>query len=232
MGIDYSQFEERVGDVKSRIKAACKVCGRDPKEVEILAVTKSHTTEAIEYAARYGLKRIGENRVQEAAWKSRETNARVDWELIGHLQTNKVRLAVSLFDRIQSVDRTKLVGALDRCCEEAGRSLPVLLQVNSGEDPRKFGVSCEKAPGLLEAAQEAQHLRVEGLMTIAPLSSDKDVARSAFDRLHELRLLLAERSGLPLSVLSMGMTEDMEAAIQAGSTCIRVGTALFGSRAG
>ena len=230
MEISYSQFEERVGKLKSRIRAACDACGRNPDEIEILAVTKSHPVEAIEYAAQYGLRKIGENRVQEADWKRKETAARVEWELIGHLQTNKARLAVSLFDRIQSVDRIKLVKALIRHCEEAGKSLPVLLQVNSGEDPRKFGVSCEEAPKLLEATQDVPHLIIEGLMTIAPLSREKDVARSAFERLRELRDRLAERSGLPLSVLSMGMTEDMEAAIHAGSTCIRVGTALFGTR--
>ena len=139
-------------------------------------------------------------------------------------------MAVSLFNRIQSVDRIKLVKVLNRYCEELGKSLSVLLQVNSGEDPRKFGVSREEAPKLMEVAQVVPHLEIEGLMTIAPLSREKDVARLAFDRLRELRDRLAERSGLPLKVLSMGMTSDMETAIQSGSTCIRVGTALFGAR--
>lgn len=230
MEISYSQFEERAGKLNSRIRAACGDCGRNPDEIDVVAVTKSHPVEAIEYAVRYGFRRIGENRVQEADQKRKEIDPRIELELIGHLQTNKARLAVSLFNRIQSVDRIKLVKVLNRYCEELGKSLSVLLQVNSGEDPRKFGVSREEAPKLMEVAQVVPHLEIEGLMTIAPLSREKDVARLAFDRLRELRDRLAERSGLPLKVLSMGMTSDMETAIQSGSTCIRVGTALFGAR--
>ena len=196
----------------------------------MLAVTKAHPPEAVDFAARYGLAAIGENRVQEAAGKKPLVGAKVRWELIGHLQSNKARLAVSVFDRIQSVDRVKLLNALDRHAAEMEKKLPVLLQVNTGEDPRKFGAASAGAASLLEAALQCPHLRVEGLMTIAPLDEDRSVALSAFARLRTLRDQLCESFAIPLPELSMGMSGDLEEAIKAGSTCLRVGSALYGPR--
>lgn len=230
MNTDYATFVRNAQALEERIARICADCGRDPLEVQLMAVTKTHGAEAVDYAARYGLKSIGENRVQEAATKKPESTATIRWELIGHLQSNKAKLAVEIFDRIQSVDRAKLVRALDRHAGEQNRVLPVLLQVNAGDDPAKFGVSCEDAPALLEAALEASHLKVEGLMTIAPLDEDPTVARSAFERLRNLRDELQEGFGVSLPELSMGMTDDLEQAVRAGSTCVRVGTALFGAR--
>ena len=230
--VPYSEFSANLGALRGRIRSACESCGRSPDSVALLPVTKTHPPEAVEYAARAGLGAVGENRVQEAMEKkgATEAAARVRWELIGHLQSNKAADAAHVFDRVQSVDSAKLLRRLDRFAGERGRELPVLLQCNTGEDPDKYGFAADGVEAALEAALAAGHLRVEGLMTIAPLDDDPDVARRAFDRLRELRDALAPGFGVTLPELSMGMTGDLEAAIAAGSTQIRVGTALFGER--
>jgi len=228
--VSYPEFEKNADTVIRRIADACASIGRARGEVEVIAVTKSHPPEAIDYASRFGVSAIGENRVQEAADKKPRSHGDVRWEMIGHLQTNKARLAVSTFDRIQSVDRVKLVRALDRFAGEAGKMLPVLLQVNTGDDPRKYGATSGDAPALLEEALSTRNLRVDGFMTIAPFEGGRPAARAAFERLRKLRDDLADSSGRNFPVLSMGMTGDLEEAIEAGSTCVRIGTAFFGAR--
>ena len=227
---DYQEFESRAAAVLERIRKACGRAGRDAAAVELLAVTKFFPPEAVAYAARFGLRAVGENRVQEAAEKRPQSPPGVAWELIGHLQSNKARLAVSLFDRIQSVDSEKLLALLDRAAGELGKKQPVLLQVNSGHDPAKSGVEPEGAAALLDRALSLGNLRVDGLMAIAPLSDDPETARRAFASLREIRDRLAAASGAALPVLSMGMSGDLEAAVEEGSTVVRVGSALFGSR--
>jgi PLP dependent protein len=228
---DYEEFKIRADAVRTRIAQACARSGRIAGDVELLAVTKGHPAEAAEFAARYGIRAVGENRVQEGIEKRAQTAAAVAWELIGHLQSNKARLAARHFDRIQSVDSERLLEILDKAAGEAGKTLPILLQVNAGLDPAKSGVEPDQAPQLLKAALEKRSLRVDGLMTIAPLSGDPDVARRTFARLREIRDRLAADSGAGLRELSMGMTDDMDAAIAEGSTIVRIGTALFGARA-
>ncbi len=230
MLITYDEFRVRADGVMAEIAAACAAAGRDPREVSLLAVTKTHPAAAADYAARYGLAAVGENRVQEGVEKRAQTTAAVRWELIGHLQSNKARLAAEHFDRVQSVDSEKLLRLLDRAAGELGRTLPVLLQINAGRDPAKFGAELEDAPALLAAALALPHLRVDGLMTIAPLSEDPAVAMNTFANLRELRNRLAAATGTSLRELSMGMSGDFAAAIAAGSTQVRIGTALFGSR--
>jgi pyridoxal phosphate enzyme (YggS family) len=229
--ITYEEFQRRAAAVQSRMQEACRRAGRAPAEVELLAVTKTHPAAAAEYAARLGLRAVGENRVQEGVDKRAEAQAAIRWELIGHLQSNKAALAVRNFDRIQGVDSEKLLAHLDRAAGEIGRPLPILLEVNAGGDPAKFGVAPGNAPRLLEAALGRPNLRVEGLMTIAPLADDPAVAARAFAALRELRDGLAPQFGVPLRELSMGMSGDLEEAIRAGSTLVRVGAALFGERA-
>lgn len=228
--IDFDEFSRRVGAVRAQMDAAARSAGRDPAGVQLQPVTKNHPADAVVFAARLGLPAVGENRVQEAAGKRPACPATIRWELIGHLQSNKARLAVETFDRIQSLDSIKLAGLLDRAAGEAGKVLPVLLQVNAGQDPAKFGVEPGDAPALLEAALRAPHLRVEGLMTIAPLSEDPDVAVRTFQNLRSIRDDLAGRFGISLFELSMGMSGDFGPAIAAGSTLVRVGTALYGPR--
>jgi PLP dependent protein len=230
MLLSYEVFLANLAALRVRVASACAVAGRDPASVAILPVTKTHPVEAALHAVRAGLAAVGENRVQEALPKIEAARgAGVRWELIGHLQSNKAKLAARAFDRIQSVDSRKLLDLLDRAASEDGRVLPVLLQVNAGDDPAKSGVSRDEAAALLELAASKPHLRVEGFMTIAPLSDDPAVARRTFAALREIRDRLATPA-FPLRELSMGMTGDLAEAIAEGSTMIRVGTALFGSR--
>jgi len=230
MFIDYETFRMRADTLLARIAERCRAAGRNPQEVTLLPVTKTHPAAAAEYAARYGLAAVGENRVQETVDKQAQTTAPVRWELIGHLQSNKAKLAATHFGRIQSVDSEKLLNVLDRAAGELGRKLPVLLQVNAGNDPAKFGAEPADAPRLLELALTKPHLQVDGLMTIAPLSDDPAVARRTFANLRAIRDQLAARAGAPLRELSMGMSGDLEAAIAEGSTLVRVGAALYGPR--
>jgi pyridoxal phosphate enzyme (YggS family) len=230
MLLSYEEFSARADLVRSQINSACRAAGRDPREVELLAVTKNHPAAAAGYAARYGLRAVGENRVQEAVEKKAQTSAPVAWELIGHLQSNKARLAAGHFDRVQSVDSEKLLALLDQAAAGLGRVLPVLLEINAGADPGKFGATPAATPRLLETALAKKHLRVDGLMTVAPLSADPAVARRAFAALRALRDRLAQEFSAPLPVLSMGMSGDLAAAIAEGSTLVRIGTALFGAR--
>lgn len=237
MLIAYDEFVRRADALRARIAVACKAAGRPVGDVELLAVTKTHPAAAADYAARYGLRGVGENRVQEAIEKRPHLapeSIALRWELIGHLQSNKAKLAARHFDRIQSVDSEKLLAHLDRAAAEIGRTLPVLLQLNAGDDPAKFGADRADAPRLLDAALACRHLRVDGLMTIAPLGATPEEtaghARRTFDHLRTTRDLLAASRKVPLADLSMGMTGDLEIAVAAGSTMVRVGTALYGAR--
>jgi hypothetical protein len=228
--IPYTEFEANLGHVVDRIQAACQAAKRSQDSVQLLPVTKNHPLEAIEYAMRSGLFAVGENRVQEAGSKRVDANSSVFWELIGHLQSNKAKDAVEIFDRIQSVDSIKLINRLDRFAGEMGKCLPILLQCNTGEDPKKFGFKVEEMEAALEAAHAKENLEVQGFMTVAPLDDVPDSAKHAFVRLRELRDTLSGKFALELPELSMGMTDDLEEAISAGSTQIRIGTALYGAR--
>lgn len=238
MLIDYEEFVRRADVVRAQIAAACVAAGRDPAGVELLAVTKTHPATAADYAARYGLRSVGENRVQEGVEKRSQTSAayaHLRWELIGHLQSNKARLALQHFDRIQSVDSEKLLIHLDRAGAEAGKTMPILLQINAGNDPAKFGAEPVDAPRLLESALAKKNLQVDGLMAIAPLgrtpAESAAHAERTFTHLRRLRDELAARFGSPLRELSMGMSGDLALAVAAGSTQVRVGTTLLGARA-
>ena len=237
MLIDYNEFARRVGALREQIAAACASAGRPAESVGLLAVTKTHPAMAADYAARIGLAAVGENRVQEGMEKraqATEAARALRWELIGHLQSNKARLAAQHFDRVQSVDSEKLLNHLDRAAKDCAKVLPILLQINAGNDPAKFGADLADAPRLLEAALAKANLRVDGLMTIAPLgqttTETESLAQRTFANLRSLRDDLAGRFKTPLRELSMGMTGDLTNAIAAGSTMVRVGTALFGAR--
>jgi len=237
MLLDYPEFVDRANSIVTAMAAAARQAGRVAAEIELLPVTKTHPAAAAEYVARYGLLGVGENRVQESAEKRGQTTSAarsLRWELIGHLQTNKAKLAAQHFDRIQSVDRDKLIQHLGRAATELDKVLPILLQINAGQDPAKFGAELEDAPRLLEDALAQKYLRVEGLMTIAPLGATPAEtsahAERTFANLRMLRDDLTSRYHTPLPTLSMGMTGDFGLAIAAGSTLVRVGTALFGAR--
>ncbi len=224
-------FRANLSALKDRMADACDRSGRDPDSVILLPVTKTHPAEAAWLAHRAGLSAVGENRVQEAEGKIPAGPESLRWELIGHLQSNKTRQAAALFHRIQSVDSAKLLRRLNDAATELGKRLPVLLQFNTGGDPGKFGAEAAEADALLETALACPALQLDGLMTIAPLEGGREAARRAFAALRELRDRLQASGGVPLPVLSMGMSGDLEEAIAEGSTLIRVGSALYGQRA-
>ena len=217
--------------VRGRIAAAAVRAGRRPEDVTIVAVTKGHPLERVREAAAAGLADVGESRVQEAlakqaAWPA----APVRWHLIGHLQRNKAKLAVGRFALIHSVDSVRLVEALESAAAAADVVQEVLVEVNVAREPQKSGASPEEVAELVAHAGRLTHLRVRGLMALAPFGAPLDVQHRVFGELRELRDSLAT-SSLELAVLSMGMSDDFEAAVAEGATMVRLGTILFGERA-
>jgi pyridoxal phosphate enzyme (YggS family) len=220
-------FEQRLEKVELRIAAACKRAGRSRDSVRLLAVSKTKPPEAIREAANCGLRLFGENKVQEAQSKIPMCPSGLEWHLIGHLQSNKAKLAANLFQMIHSVDSLKLLRALDA---HAGTSLPVLLQVNVSGEASKSGMAPGEVAEVIEAANQMQKVEVHGLMSIPPFTADPEKARGHFVALRELRDRLQQETGTPLPELSMGMSHDLEVAIEEGSTWVRIGTDLFGGR--
>ncbi len=220
-------FTECLEKVERRIAAACEKAGRSRDSVRLLAVSKTRPPEAVREAAACGLRLFGENRVQEAQSKIPLCPAGLEWHLIGHLQTNKAKLAVRLFQMVHSVDSLKLLQALEA---HADLTLPVLLQVNVSGEAAKFGMKPDEVSATIEAANQMKKCEVHGLMTIPPFSPDPEKTRVHFSALRQLRDRLQEETGTPLPELSMGMSHDLEVAIEEGSTWVRIGTDLFGSR--
>jgi pyridoxal phosphate enzyme (YggS family) len=222
---------ENLRSVRQRVAAACERAGRSPDEVTIVGVSKTFPPPLVVEACRAGLSDIGENRVQEAAEKIPAVEAlgpRPRWHLVGHLQTNKVKTALGLFDIIHSVDSLRLAEFISRHAgslplREAG-SLPVLLEVNVTGEGSKFGLKPEETGWALERTVRLPGLAVKGLMTVAPLVEDPEEVRPVFRELRRLR------DALGLRDLSMGMTDDFEVAIEEGATMVRIGRAIFGSR--
>ncbi len=223
---------ERLEAVRGRVAGACARAGRRTETVNLLPVSKTHGPERVREAAECGLAVFGENKVQEARQKIPLCPGHLDWHLVGHLQTNKVKEAVRLFTRIHSVDSLKLLAALDAAGELTGRVMPVFLEVNVSGESSKFGLAPEAVPAILEAANGMRRVQVDGLMTIPPLAEDPEHARPFFRRLRELRDGWRPATGFALDELSMGMSHDFEVAIEEGATWIRLGTVLFGARPG
>ena len=218
-------IRRNVEGVQAAIERACRWCGRDPREVLLIAVSKTVDLERIRLAVEAGVPALGENRVQEAKEKVATLGHPVPWHLIGSLQTNKAKEAARIFDCIQSVDRLELAHELDRRAQAAGRVVDGLLQVNLGEEPQKGGLPPAEVKAVLDQVAALQGLRIRGLMAIPPLVPDAEAARPYFRRLRELR------DAVGLEHLSMGMSGDFEVAIDEGATMVRVGTAIFGPRA-
>jgi len=241
----------RLDAVRERIAGAAARAGRDPSAITLVAVTKGHPLAAVREAAAGGLLDIGENRVQEAQAKQEAwPDAPVRWHLIGHLQRNKARYAVGRFALIHSLDSVRLADELEKVAAARGVTQDVLVQVNVAREPQKDGVSPEEAPALVAHVAGLPHLRLQGLMTMAPLTGDGSVVRATFRGLRELR----DRLGAGFGVLgagdvatghptpgtqhlapstwhlSMGMSGDFEIAIEEGATMLRLGTVLFGER--
>lgn len=229
MAMAQDDLAARVREIRERIDAA-RTAGGWSHPVRIIAVTKTHGPEAVEAAVRAGLDAVGENRVQEALAKQEALpHLSVEWHLIGSLQTNKAKQVVGRFALIHSVDRLELAQALDRRAAALGVRQPVLVQVNGSREPQKGGVEPEALPGLLDQLRACPHLEVRGLMTMAALSDDPTVQRSAFALVRGLRDA-AVREGHVLPELSMGMSGDYAVAVEEGATMVRLGSVLFGER--
>lgn len=223
---------ENIVRVRERMAAACARTGRRPEDVRLVAVSKTIPAERIRQAYEAGLRDFGENRVQEAeAKRPALANLDITWHLVGHLQTNKARAARELFQYIQSVDSLRLAERLNRVALP-GQRLPVLLEVNLGNEPTKSGAREEEVLRLAEGVSLLPTLELRGLMVVPPFFDDPEGARPFFRRLRELAELIQSRNlpGVSMRELSMGMSHDFEVAIEEGATMVRIGTAIFGPR--
>ncbi|MGA8152525.1 MAG: YggS family pyridoxal phosphate-dependent enzyme [Terriglobales bacterium] len=229
-------ISDNIAEVRRRIAEAARRAGRDPREASLMAVTKTQPPERIGEAYAAGIRLFGENRVQELVGKTEALRGlrEAEWHMIGHLQSNKAGKAAELFAAVDSVDSLRLAEKLNAAAEALGKKLPVLIEINVGGEAAKSGV----APGskdleeILRGAADFGHLEFRGLMTVPPFTNDPQQARPYFRKLRELRDQIAARHfpEVGTRVLSMGMSHDFEVAIEEGSTCVRVGTAIFGER--
>ncbi len=221
----------RVKIVREEINKACDKCGRSPEEITLVAVTKTVDQERIRAAIVAGLRVFGENYIQEAREKIPSIAEPVEWHFIGHLQRNKAKYAVRLFDVVETVDNVKLAGELQKRAEAIKRIQPVLVQVNVSGEETKSGITPEGLPDLLKFIGRSSSLEFRGLMTMPPYFADPELARPYFRKLRELRDKMAERfPSLIFKELSMGMSGDFTVAIEEGATIVRIGTAIFGER--
>ena len=218
--------------VKERVAEAAIRCGRAPEDILTVAVTKTVPVSRIRAAVGAGVTDIGENRVQEAWQKFQELGRIATWHLVGHLQTNKVKRALQIFDVIQSVDSLHLARELNRRCEQMGRDVEVLVEVKTSDEPTKYGIAPEMTADLVRAIAEMPRLRLTGLMTVGKFTPVEEEVRRCFRLLARLRKEINSMgiSGVALRHLSMGMSGDFEWAIEEGATIVRIGTAIFGPR--
>lgn len=225
---------ERALQVRDRIDAACRAVDRDPSEVRLMAVTKTHGSDVLSQAYAAGLRLFGENRVPEAAEKAEQLTDRPDleWALVGHLQTNKVAKALRFTTELHTLDSIRLAEALDRRLQEEGRGLDVFVQVNTSGEQAKTGLAPDAVEDFALGLRPFGALKVRGLMTLAVYSEDPQAVGACFARLAELQARLRQLDGAPGSYdeLSMGMSGDFELAVAHGATTVRVGQALFGAR--
>jgi pyridoxal phosphate enzyme (YggS family) len=223
----------RIDKVLGRISSAAIRSGRDPGQITLIAVSKTVSVETLREAVEAGVTNLGENRVQEAVEKMDALTAPgLTWHLIGHLQSNKARVAASRFDVIHTVDSPRLADRLDRACRELGRRIRVLIQVDLGREPTKAGIPEEGLLDLTHQCDGSQNLMLAGLMTLPPYFEGQEQVRPYFSRLRELLDVLNHDrpKDKRLSELSMGMSHDLEVAVEEGATMVRIGTAIFGSR--
>ena len=221
---------DNLNSIQQRIRAACERAGRAPDSIQLLAVSKTHPPETVRAAADCGQLLFGENKIQEAKAKIPLCPGKCRWHFIGHLQSNKVRDAVELFEMIQSVDSLSLAREINKRCDQAAKRMPVLLEVNVAGEASKSGYQPDKLLAELMELNKLPRIEIHGLMTVPPWAPEMEKARPHFRRLRELKTQCEEILGAPLPHLSMGMSGDFEVAIEEGATLVRIGTALFGSR--
>jgi pyridoxal phosphate enzyme (YggS family) len=228
---------ENVARVRERIEAASRRAGRESREVALMAVTKTVSPERIREAYEAGVRLFGENRVQEFAGKSAALShlEGAEWHMIGHLQSNKSRAAAELFAGVDSVDSLRLLQRLNSAAGELGKKLPILIEINIGGEAAKSGVAADSAEleQILSGAVDCESVEIHGLMTVPPYSEDPEQSRPFFKRMRALRDQIAAKrlSRVSMGTLSMGMSHDFQVAIEEGSSCVRIGTAIFGERA-
>jgi PLP dependent protein len=229
---------ENVALVREGIAAAARRAGRNPSEITLMGVSKTFSAERVREAYAAGLRVFGENRVQEFATKAPTLQDLhdIEWHLIGHLQTNKAAKAAELFDAVDSVDSVRMAEKLNKSAKSAGKTLSVLIEINVGGEQAKSGVApdADELEQILQGPPRWRHLQIHGLMTVPPYTEDPEGSRLYFRQLRGIRDRIAARA-LPqigTAILSMGMSHDFEVAIEEGATCVRVGTAIFGDRAG
>jgi len=225
-------IRENVHFVRNKIAEACQRSGRDPEEVELVAITKTVDVEQINEAMKAGILVVGENRVQEAWRKFQEVGKGVHWHIVGHLQTNKVKRVLQFADMIHSVDSVYLAREIQTQAEKLDRTIEILIQVNTSGEESKFGLEPVVTIGAIEEISAFSNLEIKGLMTIGAFLPNPEDVRPCFKLLLDLKDRVNEHkiAGVEIGTLSMGMTNDYEVAIEEGSTIVRVGTAIFGER--
>jgi hypothetical protein len=221
---------ENLDSIQQRIRAACDRAGRAPETVTLLAVTKGQPPDVVNEAGKLGLAFFGENKIQEAKAKIPLCSGKLRWHFIGHLQTNKCRDAVELFEMIQSVDSLNVAREISKRADLAGKAMPILLEVNLAGEASKFGYRPEAVEAELTQINGLPRIEIHGLMTVPPWTANAENVRPVFRQLRELKQHCEQILGAPLPHLSMGMTGDFEVAIEEGATIVRIGTALFGQR--
>jgi len=221
---------ENLDSIQQRIRAACERAGRHPDSVTLLAVTKGQPPEVVSEAGKLGVTFFGENKIQEAKAKIPLCSGRLRWHFIGHLQTNKCRDAVELFEMIHSVDSLHVAQEISKRAEQAGRTMPILLEVNLAGEASKFGYRPEKLEAELSQLNALPRVEIHGLMTVPPWTANAENVRPVFRQMREIKGRAEQVLGAPLPHLSMGMSGDFEVAIEEGATFVRIGTALFGPR--
>lgn len=223
-------LEENYKSIQNRINAACARVGRAPSSVTLVAVTKNQPSEVVREAADLGLTLFGENRIQEAKLKISQCPSRLNWHMIGHLQSNKARDAVHFFRMIESVDSLSLAQEINKWADKMAKTVQILLEVNVAGESSKFGYPPERLLAEFEQINALPKIEIHGLMTVAPWTPEPERIRPIFRRLRELKEQCEQILGVPLPHLSMGMSGDFEVAIEEGATMIRIGSALFGAR--
>ena len=223
---------ENLSMVENKIAAACKRAGRERDEVKLIAVSKTQPVEAIREAIEYGINSFGENRVQELREKTEIIKDNLDWHLIGHLQTNKVKYVVGKVSLIHSLENIRLAEALDKEAAKLGVTVDVLAEINVAKEASKFGVNPEDAENFISEVSKFPNINIKGLMTVAPYTDISEENRKYFRQLKKIMVDLNSKNihNVNMNVLSMGMTGDYEVAIEEGATLVRVGTGIFGSR--
>ena len=225
-------LKENLENVEQKIQAACERSGRNRSEVTLIAVSKTKPAEMVQEAYDLGIRLFGENKVQEIMDKSEVLPADIHWHMIGHMQRNKVKYIIDKVDLIHSVDSVRLAETIDKEAEKHGVIANILIEVNVAKEESKFGLMPEEVPEFVEKIAGFPHIRVKGLMTIAPFVENPEENRPIFAHLRKLSVDIAKKNidNITMSILSMGMTNDYQVAIEEGATMVRVGTGIFGAR--